>query len=381
MRFVMKLSVNRSTRKNNRLLLIVLVILGQLCAWKCAGTQFHLEIGQGTSQVLPLTLICDGRVFDPSYNICLTNRWLDRSSAESLIANYCTATADHNTALFNSLYATNEQTTTLEADPNDHLDWMALKVTINYGSYTIAILQGSANNQLGSECIAMKRIGISFYLTDALIKDRAYNFLKNIIQEPSLNYKEVLNPGAETTNVVRYIYYPFTNNVEQPPMVVEWRGKKYDRSQPLQFQNLASTNEMLATPEMADEAVYAAASKTNFDWYCSLIRPDELSVPFKTVLGVSETIKDNVAKNLNRAGQRIQFEGEIFISSVVYYSNYAFVTTESLTGDQDTLIFKSDGKMWLLSDELNRSGNMVRNFLMNANSPDTIPLFPKILPR
>ena len=362
-----------------KLLLVVGALLLQVFVHECDGGQFRHEIYQKKSVKHPLVFICDGELYALPISLSGTNVVIDRSSAESLAANYYTALKNKDVSLFNRLYAPNEQTTSLEAGPNDHVDAVFLKEKINYGNFTVIVFEGRFNNLVGSSCLAMKKIGDAYYLTDILIEDRSYNYFKNILQEPDFICQTKENADTKNSVFIREKVYPFTNSTFQPPIAIEFSGTNYGTNYPVSTLTLDKASQNLSSPETANMAVYAAVFSTNLDWYYSLVNPDELDAPFQTVSGFSQTLKNAIAKDMLRSSRVLHLKRRLEIASVIYFGQYAFVTTRSTVG-QDALTFKFNGKQWLLTDELNRTGNMVRNFVLGTQSPDTIPFYPKVLP-
>jgi hypothetical protein len=362
------------------MLLVGVGVISQPGVFECHGTQFRHEVYQKQSTNHPLVFVCNGELYSPPLSLSGTNVVLDRSSVESVAANYYTALKNNDSSLFNKLYEPNEQTTSLEAGPNDRVGAFILKEKVNYGNFTIIIFEGSFNNLRVSSCLAIKKIGDAYYLTDILIEDRCYNYFKNILQEPGFIYQTEVNASTKNSACLREEIYPFTNSTVQPPIVVEYSGTNYGRSYPMPSLIFDRSNQNLSSPETANLAAYAAAFNTNLDWYSSLINPDELEAPFQTISGISQTLKNVITKEMLRSGRVLHLKKDFEIFRVIYFGQYAFVATQSAGGGQDVLTFKTNGKQWLLTDELNREGNMVRNFILGAPSPDTIPFYPKVLP-
>jgi hypothetical protein len=341
--------------------------------------QFRHEIYPDKVQGAPLTFICQGLIYQPPLPLFGTNSTIDRSSPESLMENFFTAMKNKDTNLYNNLYIANEQIATLSAETGDHFDAMRLLEKIDYGSNTLIVFEASVNNQTGKTVRVLKLIGTNYYLSDALQEDRTYIFFYAFFEQTNLIHRAVQGTNGTVVPTFRLSYYAFTNTTDEPPLIIEYCGTNYTPSYPLHFTNLLRTNQDLSTPESALSAVFAAAYWTNLNWYLSLIVSNEVDAPFERITGLSLTIRQYVSNDLERVSRVLRYKQVFSIKSTIYFGDYALVTYQSRSGENDALVFKTDGVQWLLTDELNR-GDMVRNLLMNERTPYTFPFYPKIMP-
>ncbi len=330
-----------------------------------------------------LVFVCEGEKYDPSVVLNGKSTILNRKTPEASMATYFTALQTKNVELYDSLYAPNEQTSTLDVGASGMFEAMSLKAKFFYGVYTIVVFEGKVGTSTGLSTAVMKKVGEEYCLTDKLIEDQTYHYISSFFRSKKVDIEltsassgaKASDPHLAFTNTV----HAFAKSNALPPIVVEWQGTNYGSSSSFDPATFVKEKQTLASPDGAHLAVYAAATAGDLKWYTSLVSSDEIDEKLQTPAGQTRTIRQEIEADFENTSKRMKLLKSPRIENVVYWGNYAVVKTSSSSGT-NYLSYRKTKDEWRLTDELNRE-HPVGNFLLNAKGPNDIREFSNILPK
>ena len=312
-------------------------------------------------RAFPVSVIFEGELFQPPRAIERATAKADHSSPEAVMAAMLKAGYDGDANAYNSLYVAGEQGSSLAAGSKGESVKAEASAKLYFGDFVILVCEFKSSDGIDQHPFVFRKQGGKFFLTDALSNtNTAYQLFEgSFLFGPKPVF--VPNKPSGSSNVVSEVVVA-PNRPQLPRSVtVQFEGQFFNPG--LRFTNtVVRGKQNLTTPEAALAAIYSAAKAADFDWYLSLVAPEEresasdLNVPLRKML----------QDELPQLGSKLALQPPPNLIKVVRYGDYAILLLrDAATPPEkiDWLVLKRNGTDWQLSDKL-RSGDPVLGYFL-----------------
>jgi hypothetical protein len=327
----------------------------------------------------PVSLIFEGQFLKPPQTIeRASSKKVDRSTPETVMASMLRAAYDGDTDAYNLLYAPGERTSSLAQDSKGKLVKATAKEKLQFGEFTIMVCEVQSPEGSGSHPQVFRQTKGEYFLTDAISNtNAAYELFRTFFLSRQNPTSVDVIDAVSATNLVRETFFAPGRRDVSSPVVVQYQGKVFNA--PLALTNaVTQANQDLSTPEGALIAVYAAARAADFDWYLSLIAPDERD----SANGAGVPLQKVLKKDLPNLARTLASNAPRSLVKVLHCGDFAIALTSAADAKAgsaiDWLALRKINGRWLLSDKL-RNGEPILSYALGKI--ETISYFyQKILP-
>lgn len=370
---------------NLHALLAITLLASLALPSQVVAASIRFDLLPAGQRAFPVSLIFEGELLQPPRAIeRATAAKADHSSPETVMSAMLKATYDGDTNAYNSLYIEGEQDGSLADGSKGESVKAAATAKLHFGDFVILVCE--LKNTDGSELkssdginkfpFVFRKLGEEFFLTDALSgTNTAYQLFESSFlfgPKPIL----VPNKPSASSNLVAEVIFAPSRARLPPPVTVQFEGKVFNP--PLRVTNtVTKANQNLATPEAAWAAIYSAAKDADFDWYLSLVAPDERESVGDSGVPLQKMLQDELPQLSGNLALRPPPD----LIKMVRYGDYAILLLRAAHGPAektDWLVVKKHDAEWLLSDKL-RNGHAVLGYFLGQTEEVSYG-YQKVLP-